>query len=64
MAEPPASSSRAASRALAAGIRDVLADPALADRLAHAAFDEVANYTWAHRAARIERLLAEVVGAS
>ena len=50
--------------ALAAGIRDVLADPVLADRLAHAAFEEVANYTWAHRAARIERLLAEVVGAS
>ena len=50
--------------ALAAGIRDVLAHPALADRLAHAAFEEVANYTWAHRAARIERLLAEVVGAS
>ena len=50
--------------ALAAGIRDVLADPALADRLARAAFEEVANYTWAHRAARIERLLAEVVGAS
>ena len=50
--------------ALAAGIRDVLADPALADRLAHAAFEEVANYTWAHRAARIEPLLAEVVGAS
>ena len=50
--------------ALAAGIRDVLADPALADRLAHAAFEEVANYTWAHRAARIGRLLAEVVGAS
>ena len=30
--------------ALAAGIRDVLADPELADRLAHAAFEEVANY--------------------
>ena len=50
--------------ALAAGVRDVLADPALADRLAHAAFEEVANYTWAHRAARIERLLAEVVRGS
>ena len=50
--------------ALAAGIRDVLADPALADRLARAAFEEVANYTWAQRAARIERLLAEVVRGS
>lgn len=49
--------------ALAAGIRDLLADPALADRLARAAFEEVANYTWAHRAARIERLLAEVAQA-
>ena len=47
--------------ALAAGIGDVLADPALADRLAQAAFDEVANYTWARRAQRIEGLLEEVV---
>ena len=47
--------------ALAAGIRDVLNDPALADRLAQAAFDEVANYTWARRAERIEALLTEVV---
>lgn len=47
--------------ALAAGIGDVLDDPALADRLAQAAFDEVANYTWARRAERIEALLTEVV---
>ena len=48
-------------KALAAGIRELLADPAGAARMARAAFDEVANYTWARRAERIERLLAEVV---
>lgn len=47
--------------ALAAGIRGVLEDPALADRLAQAAFDEVANYTWECRAERLEGLLEEVV---
>ena len=29
--------------------------------MAQAAFEEVANYTWARRAERIEALLAEVV---
>ena len=38
----------------------MLADPAAADRMAQAAFDEVANYTWARRAERIERLLDKV----
>ena len=47
--------------ALGAGIRSVLADAAAADRMARAAFDEVANYTWARRAERIERLLDEIV---
>ena len=47
--------------ALAAGIHDVLEDPALAGRLAQAAFEEVANYTWERRAQRIEGLLEEVV---
>ena len=47
--------------ALAAGIRRVLADPAAAGRMARAAFEEVANYTWACRAARIEQLFDEVV---
>ena len=50
--------------ALGEGIRSVLADPAAADRMAQAAFDEVANYTWARRAERIEALLAEVVETS
>ena len=39
-------------------------DPALADRMAQAAFEEVANYTWARRAERIEALLTEVVQTS
>ena len=47
--------------ALAEGIRGVLADPAAADRMGHAAFDAAATYTWARRAERIERLLDEVV---
>ncbi len=46
--------------ALAAGIRKVLADPAAAGRMALAAFEAVANYTWARRAERIEHLLDEV----
>ena len=50
--------------ALGAGIRSVLADPAGADRMAQAAFEEVTKYTWARRAARIEGLLAEVVADS
>ena len=49
-------------KALAQGIREVLADPDACDRMARAAFDEVANYSWARRAERIEELLAEVVG--
>ena len=48
--------------ALADGIRKVLADPAAADRMARAAFEEVGNYTWARRAERIERLLDKVAG--
>ena len=48
--------------ALAEGIRTVLADPAAADQMARAAFEEVSKYTWTRRAARIERLLADVAG--
>ncbi|MXY23748.1 MAG: glycosyltransferase family 4 protein [Acidobacteria bacterium] len=47
--------------ALGAGIRSVLNDPAAAERMAQAAFREVAKYTWARRAERIEVLLDEVV---
>ena len=50
--------------ALAEGVRALLADPAAAGRMARAAFEEVANYTWVRRAERLEQLLNEVVGAS
>lgn len=43
--------------ALAVAIARVLADPALAGRLARQAFDDAARYTWARRAERIEELL-------
>ena len=48
--------------ALADEIRGVLADPEGADRMGRAAFDAAADYTWARRAERVERLLDEVVG--
>ena len=47
--------------ALAAGLRRVLEDRALAERIARRAFNEVAEYSWDHRAERIEALLAEVM---
>jgi glycosyltransferase involved in cell wall biosynthesis len=48
-------------RALSAGIRRVLSDPALAARLATAAATLVADYTWDRRAERLETLLQSVV---
>lgn len=50
-------------RALAAGLRCVLDDPAGAERMARAAFDRAADYSWARRAERLERLFEEVVAA-
>ncbi len=47
--------------ALAAALQSVLAGPAAADRMARAAFDAAAGYSWARRAERLERLLEEVV---
>ena len=47
--------------ALAVGLRRVLEDRALAERIARRAFNEVAEYSWDHRAERIEALLAEVM---
>ncbi len=47
--------------ALAAGIRRVLDDRDFARRLAERAYADVADYTWARRAARLEALLARVV---
>jgi glycosyltransferase involved in cell wall biosynthesis len=46
--------------ALARGIRRVLDDPALADRLAGAAAALAPDYSWARRAERLEALFSEV----
>ena len=44
-------------RALADGIRRVIADPALARRLAARAFADAGQYSWARRAERLEAVL-------
>lgn len=49
--------------ALARGIRRVLDDMLLAERIARNAFDRAPAYAWARRAERIEELLEEVVRA-
>jgi glycosyltransferase involved in cell wall biosynthesis len=49
--------------AIAAAIRRLIADRALAARLARAAFHAVGNYTWARRAERIETLFEQVIAA-
>ena len=46
--------------ALAAGVRRLLEDPALADRLAQAAMTDVQDYSWDRRAERLEALLQQV----
>jgi glycosyltransferase involved in cell wall biosynthesis len=46
-------------RALASGLARVLDDPAFAGRIARAAFDAAADYTWARRAERLEAVLTE-----
>jgi len=48
--------------ALAAGIRRVLDDPALASRIASRALDTVADFSWNRRAERLELLLNDVRG--
>jgi glycosyltransferase involved in cell wall biosynthesis len=50
-------------QALTAAIRRVKEDPALGARLARQAAVDVAEYTWARRAERLEALFAEVLGA-
>ena len=50
--------------AMAAGVRALLDDPVGADRMARAALDEVARYSWARRAERLERLFEQVTGTS
>ncbi len=46
--------------ALARGIQRVLDDPALADRLSHAAADLAPHYSWARRAERLEALFSQL----
>lgn len=47
--------------ALTSGLRRVLEDRKLAERIASRAFDEVAEYSWDCRAERVEALLNEVM---
>jgi glycosyltransferase involved in cell wall biosynthesis len=47
---------------LAGGVRRVLDDRVLAERIAHGAFDGAAQYSWEQRAERLERLFREVLG--
>jgi glycosyltransferase involved in cell wall biosynthesis len=48
--------------ALARGIRRVLDDMALAERIARHAFEQAPAYSWARRAERLEALLNAVAG--
>jgi glycosyltransferase involved in cell wall biosynthesis len=50
--------------ALAAAVRELLADPAQAEQLARTAFEQVSSYSWSRRADRIAQLLTDVVRAS
>ena len=47
--------------ALAEGVRTLLDDPPAAQRMARAAFEQAADYTWERRARRLERLFNEVL---
>ncbi|MFL6278884.1 MAG: glycosyltransferase family 4 protein [Vicinamibacterales bacterium] len=49
--------------ALASAIERLLNNPSLAARLAHAALEEVPNYSWQRRAERLEALFAETIAA-
>jgi glycosyltransferase involved in cell wall biosynthesis len=48
--------------ALAGAVRRLMTDRVLSERLAAAAFAQVAKFTWARRAERLERLFREVLG--
>ena len=50
--------------ALTHGIEQLLGDPTLANRLAHAALQDVPKYSWQRRAERLEALLAETIAAA
>lgn len=49
---------------LTAGIRAIKNDPALGERLARQALDDVKQYTWDRRAARLDELFARVIEAA
>ena len=49
--------------AMAGAIERLLADPALASRLAHAALERVPEYSWDRRAERLDALFNEVIAA-
>lgn len=51
-------------QALVAGIQKIKDDPALAQRLAAQAAEDVREYSWARRAERLEALLTAVIGAA
>jgi glycosyltransferase involved in cell wall biosynthesis len=48
-------------QALTAGIRRIKEDPALGDRIARQAIEDVRDYTWARRAGRLETLFDGVI---
>lgn len=50
--------------ALAEGVRAVIGDPAVAERMARAAFERAADYSWDRRAERLERLFGEVLAST
>jgi glycosyltransferase involved in cell wall biosynthesis len=50
--------------ALAAAIRRLIRDPALAERLARAAFESAPHFGWDRRAARLESVFLEAAGSS
>jgi glycosyltransferase involved in cell wall biosynthesis len=47
-------------RALAAGIRRIMEDAELGERLARQALEDVRGYTWARRAEKLDALFGEV----
>jgi glycosyltransferase involved in cell wall biosynthesis len=51
-------------QALVTGIRRIKDDPALAQRVAARAAEDLREYTWARRAERLDALLTAVVGSA
>ena len=51
-------------QAVTAGIRRIKEDPALGERLARQALEDVSEYTWERRAAKLDALFKDVIGAA